>query len=973
MRTDSLLWMQSSLSQINLILSGFTVSGVGLQSATIAMSGASLIVPQNQFDFSYFVAAPSQANLTVTPTQLTAGVRNYVEVNLSTIDAVPLTKAFWDPNANSGAGSEFSQTVNTVTDLNVNIVTGTTGFSGSPNNLPIAIIDTDNTGVIKIILDRRSMFGRLAKPNNLANQYSWGAKQEPVYVMTMTSTSGTFVAGETINVGSETATVVSGGTSSITFQRPSGINFSAGGSVSGTTSSATGTIATIAESFTGVDKSLSGQKNINDAIMTEIMNMKGTVAWWSNANNSLNGLTNQHNSMMVQFTPGAKFAWSGTNLSITDNSGSPSSADVVANIRILGDSRGLNLSRQDGTGGSVTIPIADDGVLFVALPASGNRTYSGIGSGATNFQTVTRTSYVNSDTNYWMAFRQGSNIYIRGQGEMLAGESGGIGDTVPQTLLDNIGLADEVTPASYSSNIRGTQGQSIVARAGILTDAVGDEQEDRSGYLRSDNVVQWTGTQVVFTSDIILEFLNTKSGTLTQHTVATASSPITVNNGESVYVLINRTSTSETLTPVRSSIVPIPAQTSANKDVFVLFRRVDVSTQHYLHIPFHKQVLNPGQAVRLGASGSGSGGIFKVQNVDAISTTLPTGASVTTDGSVGVNGDLVLFTNLSSNNNAVYQLSGVGTSISWAIQNAFNNASAPTSADLVVAQNGTNYANVIGEFDGTIWSFNSKTRYFQGLNYLEQSGLQAQTLLDNQASPVQVFSVLATGSENWIIDYSILRNGLKETQTMWITHDGTNAFIANGGAFSSLVGISFSAAIVTGNLVLSYTSTSTGSNASMKYASRRWADATGGSGGIPSYSPSTVIVVDSVQLGSSLQIGGSNFLMNQASVNTTDATVTTLQTVGIPSNSAVLLEARVVGRRTGGSSGAAMDAMTAIVTARAKNVGGTVTLYNVTSNESADQAWVVDFVVSGASVLIKVTGAVNNNVSWKTTTLTQTI
>jgi hypothetical protein len=131
--------------------------------------------------------------------------------------------------------------------------------------------------------------------------------------------------------------------------------------------------------------------------------------------------------------------------------------------------------------------------------------------------------------------------------------------------------------------------------------------EDRSAYLRSNSVVTWSGTQLSFTTDIVLEIINTLSGTTSTHTILTANSPISLNNNESLWVSIDRTQTSENLTPKLSDTDPIPAQSDANGSVFILAKRIDVSGIGYLHLPFSKQVLNQGQAVRLGASGSSSG------------------------------------------------------------------------------------------------------------------------------------------------------------------------------------------------------------------------------------------------------------------------------------------------------------------------------------------------------------------------------
>jgi hypothetical protein len=99
----------------------------------------------------------------------------------------------------------------------------------------------------------------------------------------MSGVSGTFQAGETISIGTETAKVVTGGTSSITFMVPSSKNFFPGDSVIGATSGATGVIDTTYESFTGVDKNIKNLKEDLDAIKTEILLIKSNnpdTFWW---------------------------------------------------------------------------------------------------------------------------------------------------------------------------------------------------------------------------------------------------------------------------------------------------------------------------------------------------------------------------------------------------------------------------------------------------------------------------------------------------------------------------------------------------------------------------------------------------------------------------------------------------------------------------------------------------------------------
>lgn len=281
-RTDSKYNVKKLLSNLNYVVNGFSVTGIGLKAATVNMTDGTLLIPQNANDFSWFTTAPADPNVVIPDADLVDGTRNYIEMELLTENNTSVTRAFWDPEANGGAGLEFNQIVDTITDLKINFVVLTGGFSGSVDRLPLCMIDTDGSGTIKQILDERKLFHRLGTPSDPENQFAWGTKSEPPYLMTMTGALGVFQAGEQISIGSEVAEVVSGGTSTISFQLPSSKNFFPGDSVVGLTSGATGTVATVSESFSGVDKSIINLKQDLDAIKTEILLIKNPDGfWWS--------------------------------------------------------------------------------------------------------------------------------------------------------------------------------------------------------------------------------------------------------------------------------------------------------------------------------------------------------------------------------------------------------------------------------------------------------------------------------------------------------------------------------------------------------------------------------------------------------------------------------------------------------------------------------------------------------------------
>ena len=447
-----------------------------------------------------------------------------------------------------------------------------------------------------------------------------------------------------------------------------------------------------------------------------------------------------------------------------------------------------------------------------------------------------------------------ATIYLRDLGELVQGEEVQVNDETVLNILEYIGSPSEsdVSPVykytNYVSNGDNlTQSISVLDKAlkdevTILTDWVTDHQEDRSAFLRGDDLVEFSSGALNLLSDLYLDILNTSLGTKTSHKIQLANTPIAIANNESIWTYVDRNAASENLVLKRTTVDPLPTVSYADKDVFVLFTRIDAMGDSYIHIPLHKQLLMPDQPTRLGASGMGGNGTVKVAFIDPVSLSLPTGSSVTIDGVAGANGDLVLFTNLLTNNNRVYKLGGVGTSITWTMFKAFNYKYPPQDGDTVRVLKGVSHGDQLAVYDGTKFSINDVVRYFDfngtSSNYWEQSSVKTTALLDNSAGTI--FSTAVYGSENLIVDYSILRDTTKETGQLYITSDGTNVSISRQNSYIGDPGITITAQIVTGNLQVLYASTNTGFNAQIKYSVKRWADGLGGPTGIPSYTGSTI-------------------------------------------------------------------------------------------------------------------------------------
>jgi hypothetical protein len=276
---DSKFWTKNFVNSTALIVQGFEVSGLGgTGSVSVSLTNSTLINPENSDTFSWYSAPVGASPLSAT---LTPDTRNYIELELSKVNSTPLTRAMWDKSANNGAGGEFQQIIDTVTDIEISAVVLTGGFSGNPNRIPIAIVDTDGSNIVKIILDERQLLWRLGTPSNPSNNFSWSSQTESTTTLALTGGSGTFIKGETVTfTGGATATVVVGGTTSIQVVSFSDKDLEAGDTVTGSVSGAARVLNTASQSFTAADKSIKNFKDMFEAICTEIKAIKGTDFWF---------------------------------------------------------------------------------------------------------------------------------------------------------------------------------------------------------------------------------------------------------------------------------------------------------------------------------------------------------------------------------------------------------------------------------------------------------------------------------------------------------------------------------------------------------------------------------------------------------------------------------------------------------------------------------------------------------------------
>lgn len=105
---------------------------------------------------------------------------------------------------------------------------------------------------------------------------------------------------------------------------------------------------------------------------------------------------------------------------------------------------------------------------------------------------------------------------------------------------------------------------------------------------------------------------------------------------------------------------------------------------------------------------------------------------------------------------------------------------------------------------------------------------------------------------------------------------------------------------------------------------------------------------------------------------TTNASPTTINGAFYGANDTQFLQAYVVGRRTGGSSGSAGDSAAYVIQALYKG-GSIIGSINTVFSQESQAGWDATFAVGVGVINVQVTGAVNNDVYWTCNFITQQV
>ena len=489
------------------------------------------------------------------------------------------------------------------------------------------------------------------------------------------------------------------------------------------------------------------------------------------------------------------------------------------------------------------------------------------GAGTVYLDTYAQGTLPTDPDSFILAIKIGSVIQVTARGDLEPGES--TSSDIPIQLLEYIGATSESdSDPNYSSTDVVNQGSSLTAAIGTLDEHLG-EVERRLNQLKLSKHPAVLSKAIVAATDVALLDGSILSQELNTFILSFTGAVINFTTGnilasdDSTALGINFTPFSVPVSQYFWYSVGIIASTvDANNKVTAQVQVTPATSANAVQAsaPLPNlitsknlgavQVYNNAGSIevvavrRLGAGSGGGGapGIIKVELYDPISTTLPTGISPTIDGTTLLENDLVFFNNLTVNNTRVYKATNVSTSVVWTVQRVFANSSeTPFSGDSIRVVKGTLFAGQIVYLDAAgNYLVNDTARYFsgnKGTNYWELGSLKTATLADNTTLGT-VFSVLAANSENWIINYSVVRGAAnRETGQIYITSNGTIASSTTNNSYFGDTGTTFDAVISGPNLILKYSTTNTGAAATMKFFVSRWSDSAGGVGGIPSYPP----------------------------------------------------------------------------------------------------------------------------------------
>lgn len=204
---DWRFFIKGVLSRDSLVVQGFDISNYSQIFTTpgfkVKVSNVVLFQPENDTQASgFYTFAGTEPDITVS---LSPNSNNFVEADMIVASGSPDVRAFWDQGANNNEGGEFTDTVDTVINLELTVTANITGFT--TGKIPLYKVVTNSLGAVTSVTDCRPMFFRLGTGGTTPNpnhDYSWASlpdasharMETPVTATAYTATNAPFQGGD---------------------------------------------------------------------------------------------------------------------------------------------------------------------------------------------------------------------------------------------------------------------------------------------------------------------------------------------------------------------------------------------------------------------------------------------------------------------------------------------------------------------------------------------------------------------------------------------------------------------------------------------------------------------------------------------------------------------------------------------------------------------------------------------------------
>jgi hypothetical protein len=530
---DWRFFLSGAMSDRSLVLAGFditnyttvfTVSGFKLKLSDAVIFHTEATTQAAGF----YSAAGTEPDASVT---LAPSSTNFVEVDLTVESDTPDVRAFWDPGANSGAGGEFTDSVDTVINLVISVTSNVTGFTAG--KIPLYKVITDSSGVATSVTDVRPLFFRLGTGGQTPNpNYNFDFPdlpdaaherlETPITATSATASNAPFQGGDK-NLrnfkdwmdavmtsikevkGSPYWYSSSGALSIPAAYQNAALTVLVGGTwehvtaslghlklISGTTAFRLGLANNLSLSaFTDIDLTPAAQRVL--FLITPSSDLAVTYGFGQNGTSPV--------------TPKAVTAVTAT--SITVSTVAPAGNYVTGAGKIL--VRGVEFSYTSHTAGTGLFSgVAPDPSGIVTI---GDDVYQ-LNSGAVGYYHYSATSAVpglsgtvteGAERTIWLAIYDGSSVIQMKNGDLEQGEQIQVGDNTSIQVLSYIGTPGEATSApTYVTTATGaktgqtdynsTVGDNLTIRASRLTTMVADKAQDKTIKLQHFDAEQVVNT-----------------------------------------------------------------------------------------------------------------------------------------------------------------------------------------------------------------------------------------------------------------------------------------------------------------------------------------------------------------------------------------------------------------------------------------------------------------------------------------------